>query len=61
MSNSIFIDSSLLVEYVKKAQTDLLNALQGDSTLNLFINQTVVSEYLFHHLAINGGKSPRTL
>ncbi len=61
MNNSIFIDSSLLVEYVKKAQTDLLNALQGDTGLRLFINQTVVSEYLFYHLAINGGKSPRTL
>lgn len=29
--------------------------------MHLFINQTVVSEYLFHHVAINGGKSPRTL
>lgn len=61
MTSSVFIDSSLLVEYVKKTQTSLLNAIQGDLEIQLFISQTVISEYLFHHLGVNGGKAPRTL
>ena len=61
MNNSIFIDSSLLVEYIKGSKTDLLETLQSDPGFQLFISQTVVSEYLFYHLAIFGQKSPLTL
>lgn len=61
MNNSIFVDSSLLIEYRKSNQTDFLDELLGESGIRLFISQTVVSEYLFYHLAIFGKKSPRTL
>ncbi len=61
MSNDIFVDSSLLVEYIKDSRTDLLDALKSEPGINLFISQTVVSEYLFYHLAELGQKSPRSL
>ena len=61
MSNSIFVDSSLLVEYIKGSQTEFLDALRNEPDARLFISQTVVSEYLFYHLAELGQKSPRTL
>lgn len=59
--SSIFLDSSILVEYRKGVQTALFDAIMEDETLNPCINQAVVSEYLFYHLAIFGGKSPLTL
>jgi predicted nucleic acid-binding protein len=58
MSNKIFIDSSVLVEYRKGNHLPLLNALLADTASMLYISQAVVSEYLFHHLAMVGGKSP---
>ncbi len=61
MNNSIFIDSTLLVEYIKGSETNLLENLQNDPGFQLYINQTVVSEYLFYHLAIFGQKAPLTL
>lgn len=61
MSNSIFLDSSLLIEYIKGAQRELMDILLRDSRINLTISQTITSEYLFYHLAEHGQKSPRTL
>jgi predicted nucleic acid-binding protein len=61
MNNSIFVDSSLLVEYLKNSQADFLEVLRNEPSIQLFINQTVVSEYLFYHLGTLGQKSPRTL
>lgn len=58
MNSKIFVDSSVLVEYRKGNRLPLLNALLADVESTLFISQAVVSEYLFHHLAIVGGKSP---
>ncbi len=49
MSVSIFLDSSVLVEYVKNRQTDLLNELILRD-YRLFINGTVISEFLYHYL-----------
>ncbi len=60
MSVSIFLDSSVLVEYVKNRQTDLLNELILRD-YRLFINGTVISEFLYHYLGDVAGKSPRTL
>lgn len=61
MSNEIFVDSSVLIEYRKNNQTDLLDALLSDTSIRLLLSQTVVSEYLFHHLAVFGQKSPLSL
>ena len=62
MSNKkIFLDSSILVEYVKGAKTDLLDYLLNDASYTLFISQIVVSEFYFHALAAYGNKAPLTL
>ena len=49
----IFLDSSILVEYVKGAKTDLLYYLLNDASYTLFISQIVVNEFYFHALAID--------
>ena len=61
MSSSIFLDSSLLIEYRKGTQTDLFEAIMADADWQPYISQTVVSEYLFFHLAIFSGKAPLTV
>ena len=61
MTNKVFLDSSVLVEYAKKTRMELLRDLMSIQTLELFINETVVSEYTFYHLIIEGAKAPRTL
>ena len=47
MSNRIFVDSSVLIEYYKGANTSFLEALFAGTEIRLFINQIVVSEYLY--------------
>ena len=61
MSNKIFLDSSILVEYRKGVQTDLLEGIIANEAFELLINQVVVSEYLYYHIAIFSGKSPMTI
>ncbi|MGV3604492.1 MAG: type II toxin-antitoxin system VapC family toxin [Dyadobacter fermentans] len=64
MSNKhqkIFIDSSILVEFAKQTKTDLLLHLMNHGELSLFVNPTVLSEYTYYLLAIEGGKSPRSV
>ncbi|MEM9888514.1 MAG: PIN domain-containing protein [Bacteroidota bacterium] len=62
MSNKVFLDSSILVEYRKGTNTELLDALLRHSDeIELCISETVSSEYLFHLLALFGQKSPLTL
>ncbi len=58
MSNKIFLDSSILVEYRKGTQTDLLEAVILNTSFEPVINQVVVSEYLYYHIAVFSGKSP---
>ena len=58
MSNSLFLDSSILIEYRKGAKTQLLESIIASDNWHPFISQVVVSEYLFFHLAIFSGKSP---
>lgn len=57
-SKAIFADSSILIEYYKNAQTELLDKLLDAKHVQVCISQIVVSEYLFHCLGIDGGKSP---
>jgi predicted nucleic acid-binding protein len=61
MSSKIFIDTSILIEYYKGARRELFRALLADTSCILSFNQAVVSEYLFHHLGVSGGKAPLTL
>jgi uncharacterized protein len=60
-NNRLFLDSSILVEYVKGNKTDLLDYLLNDAGVSLFISQIVISEFYFHALAAYGSKSPLSL
>ncbi|HMN89998.1 MAG TPA: type II toxin-antitoxin system VapC family toxin [Saprospiraceae bacterium] len=57
-SKAVFVDSSILIEYYKNTQTALLDKLLDTQHIQVCISQIVVSEYLFHCLGIDGGKSP---
>ncbi len=56
----IFIDSSILIEYIKGTKTELLDKLLS-SDCELYSNSIVYSEFMFHYLAVMGEKSPLTL
>ncbi|TKK67697.1 PIN domain-containing protein [Ilyomonas limi] len=58
MNNKVMIDSSMLIEYIKKSKIALLDSLLGDSTLTCCICEVVVSEFLFYYLKINATASP---
>lgn len=58
MNNNVMIDSSILIEYIKKTKTALLNSLLGDDTTTCCISEIVVSEFLFYYLKINATASP---
>lgn len=60
-NNNIFIDSSLLVEFIKDRKVALLRELLSDELAHLYISETVVSEYLLYFLAVNGNASPRAI
>ena len=61
MSNKIFLDSSVLVEYTKGTKVDLFEGLVAKINLEKCISQVVLSEYTFYLLIIEGGKAPLTL
>ena len=61
MTSSIFIDSSILIEYNKGAKIKLLSSLLKDQQNVCHINETVISEFLYHFLAKNSDTSPKTL
>jgi uncharacterized protein len=56
--NEIFVDSCILIEYVKGNQVEFLDRLLDNPNNQLFINSIVVSEFLFHYLAFKGEKAP---
>jgi predicted nucleic acid-binding protein len=56
----ISIESSILVEYLKGNQTDLLEQLIS-SGHELYTNVIVYSEFIFYYLATIGEKSPLTI
>lgn len=56
----IFIDSSLLVEYIKETKIELLEKLIM-SDYQCYTNAIVYSEFMFYYLAVIGGKSPLSI
>lgn len=56
----IFLDSSILVEYIKDDKKILLEELLSRN-LQLAYNSTVLSEYIYYFIGYYGTKSPRTL
>ncbi len=61
MSNKIFIDSSILVEALKGNKTQFYHSLISNADHLLYINSTVLSEYLYYLIGFSGGSSPRSL
>jgi uncharacterized protein len=61
MSNSVFLDSSILVEKAKGTQNELFDYLIENTAIEKCINATVLSEFTYYYLAIEGSSSPRTL
>lgn len=59
--NKIFVDSNVLIESIKGNKTDLLIWLLGEERLKCFINETVISEFMFHYLNYNSPSSPLSL
>lgn len=60
-SQKIFIDSSILVEFKKQTRTDLLMGLLANPRIEPVISHTILSEYTYHLLAIEGQRSPRSI
>jgi predicted nucleic acid-binding protein len=61
MISKIFVDSSVLIENLKGEKQKLLLQLLSDKNAVLNINETVISEFLFHFLKINGNAAPQSL
>lgn len=59
--NKIFIDSSVLIEYFKGSKLKLLNHLAILPNLKLVINETVVSEVIYHMIGFIANVSPVSL
>ncbi|MCY7421983.1 MAG: PIN domain-containing protein [Chitinophagaceae bacterium] len=59
-TNNLFIDTSVLIENVKGNKKGFLLSLLQGKTLSCFINETVVSEFMFHFLKLNGNASPQS-
>ncbi|MGI8635273.1 MAG: hypothetical protein ACR2KZ_07705 [Segetibacter sp.] len=61
MINRIFADSSILVEFIKGKKEKLLNNIISKEENVVYVNETVVSEFLLYFIAVNGNASPRSL
>src|SRR3982750_1582741 len=59
--NKVLVDSSLLIEAEKGNFTDFLHDLYFDSSVQLCINDIIVSEFLFHFIGLQTGKAPLTI
>ncbi len=61
MTNKVFLDSSIFIEPLKGNNVKFYQSLISDFTNELFINDIVISEYLYYILAFNSDVSPKTL
>lgn len=60
-TSKVFIDSSLLIENIKGNKKKLLFNLLNNKEVRCCLNETVISEFLFHFLSVNGNASPQSL
>lgn len=58
--NKIFVDSSILIEAIKGNKINFFKDLVSNINNENFINDTVISEYLYFVLGFSAGISPRT-
>ena len=56
-----FLDSSVLIEYIRGKKTEFLEYLISKPGIELYINPIVCSEFIFHYLSLMSGRSPLTL
>lgn len=56
----VFIDTSIFIEYLKGNKIELYEELIKQQH-NLYINQVVVSEFLFNYIKVIANKSPMTV
>lgn len=61
MTNRIFIDSSVFIEAFKGNKKQFYDSLISRKDDQFYINDIVLSEYLYYILGFNSGVSPRTL
>ena len=61
MISKFFLDSSVLIESLKGNKVDFYKKLISDLNNEVFINDIVVSEYLYYILGFSAGVSPQTL
>ena len=61
MTNNIFIDSSVLIETYKGNKVKFYDSLFSNVDNQFFINDIVLSEYLYFILGFHSGVSPRTM
>ncbi len=61
MSSKIFLDSSVLVEWAKKTQTELYDYLSAATPYTLCVSHIVLSEFAYYWLVVEGKKAPVTL
>lgn len=61
MNNKVFLDSSVLIEWAKKTETELYDYLVANPSYELCVSQIILSEFTFYWLAIGGKKAPLTL
>ncbi len=59
--NKVFLDSSILIEAIKGTKTELLDKLLNIDEYDCYINSIVVSEFMFHFLAVNSSVAPLSL
>lgn len=61
MTNRIFLDSSIFIEPLKGNKVVFYESLVSDMTKQLFIDDVVLSEYLYYILMFSSDVSPKTL
>jgi len=61
MINRILLDSSIFIEPLKGNKVDFYRLLISNFENELYINDVVLSEYLYYILAFNSDISPKTL
>ena len=61
MINRVFLDSSIFIEPLKGNKVDFYKLLISNLENELYINDVVLSEYLYYVLAFNSDVSPKTL
>lgn len=58
INNNIFLDSSILIEYIKQSKIEIFESLIKNKEIVLHINSIVMSEFIFYLIAYKSNRSP---